>query len=322
MPILEKPPEREFEAGTQIADQYVVVRKVGRGGQGDVFLVTEASSGLPRAFKVTRLIERSYTARFLRGAISLREIQHPHIVRVTDSGLLPDGAAYVVTEWIDGPSLRGYHKNKAPTLGELCTIGESIANALTCLHAAGRVHRDIKPDNIMLRLIDGVPDVMSIVLLDFGLSQRLRHFQPNGQATTELGWIAGTVTHMAPEQLAGRRSSSKTDLYGLGATLYELAYGRSLACDLEWGRASVEKVDFPTVYIGPLVMQRLTEEIELPINEHAPASFQAVLKRLLRRDPNERPESASVAERMLRTIRIACEGLLDAELRSAQAADY
>jgi serine/threonine protein kinase len=302
MPILERPPERELASGSRIAGRYVVIKKIGRGGQGDVFLVEEEPSSELRAIKITRMQIPAFTARALRGAALLQRVQHPHVVRVTDAGQMPDGCAYIVSAWIDGLSLSEYFKGRPPSVEEICVVGELISDALQSVHAAGGVHRDVKSDNVLVPFIDGAPDLSSLVLVDFGLSQPLKQSEIRGPSTA-FGWISGTVSHMAPEQLAGRRSSPQTDLYGLGATLYELAYGRSLACDTSWGRASIDQPAFPTVYIGPLVMQRLTQEITLPASDRVPEQLQLLLARLLRRRPNERFESALVVANEFRHLR-------------------
>jgi serine/threonine protein kinase len=282
----------DIGAGTSIAGRYTVLEKIGGGGEGDVFLAQEEPNQTLRAVKVIRKDEEKRRARALASAEQLRGIDHPHVVHTTDAGRMADGRVFVVSEWIDGPSLHEYFKERLASPSEICLIGRLIADALSIIHATGAIHRDIKPGNIMLRLKERVPDLASVVLVDFGLLQELKHVNGQGDQSGSMGSVSGTLSYMAPEQLAGRRSSPRTDLYGLGATLYRLLYRHGLSGSGQWIVPLLENFEIKNVYVGPLVKRRLTEEITIPTHDGVPERLRALIERLLRRDPDERITSA------------------------------
>jgi serine/threonine protein kinase len=297
-----QPAESDLVIGTLVAGRYTVIKKIGRGGEGDVFLVEEENQARQGALKITRTASERTAARALRTADLLRRIEHPHIVRVIDAGRLADGRAYILSEWIDGPSLHEYFKKRFASAHELCTIGELIADALAAVHAVAGVHRDIKPANILLRCENRAPALTSLVVVDFGLLQECRDRGAQGGLGTRFGSIGGTYKFMAPEQLAGRRNVPQTDFYGLGATLYDLLYRPAEGPD-DWGRASLEQFEIPWVRVGAMVKRRLTEETTVPISDHVPESLRALIAQLLRRIPEERGTSALALASQFREIR-------------------
>ena len=218
---------------------FEIVRELGRGGMGTVYLARQASlGGRLVALKVlphgVSLSERART-RFRKEAEGLARIRHPNVVQVFDVVEL-DGAYAFAMEWIDGRSLLEVVQfvstrsagRRAEAAGEflgdfhpsqgwfdvLAGWGADVAAALQCTHDAGLLHRDVKPSNIMLRRDGGV------LLADFGLVR-----DEDAPSQTVTGAFLGTVSYAAPEQLRGAVLDQRTDVYGLGATLFHAACG-------------------------------------------------------------------------------------------------
>lgn len=200
--------------------RYLLYEELGRGGMGVVYRAWDPDRAGHVALKV--LIGGEHTApehveRFLREARSAAGLDHPNLVRVFDLGWV-DERAYFTMDLIEGPSLHEVLAGRgALPLSEALRITAAIARGLATAHANGRVHRDVKPSNVLLEP-DGTP-----VLTDFGLAADLH----GGDARlTRTGQVMGTPAYMAPEQLVtGNRASAATDQYGLGAVLYELLTG-------------------------------------------------------------------------------------------------
>jgi eukaryotic-like serine/threonine-protein kinase len=200
---------------------YQVVRRLGRGGMGTVYLARR--DGQLFAIKITVDPHPTALARLRREARALRELVHPSIVRIEDTGSYEHGF-YVAMEYIEGPTSReslARVDRLDDVLRPLLQVGEALAAA----HERGIVHRDVKPDNI---LIDRSGTAK---LVDFGLAKGLPGTPAHEHATladplTRTGATLGTVGYAAPEQLTGRTVDPRTDQFGLCATLYELLFDR------------------------------------------------------------------------------------------------
>ncbi len=224
MPMTE---QRRFEGSLGAGDRigpYAVVRRIGSGGMGTVYLCKAAEScpvpaGKQVAVKILRSAEGDERKRFERESRYLQTLQHPGIVRVLDTGE-DHGRLYLVMPLIDGKRLDDLVGPKHPPLAEEKAIDWMVQalEALHVAHLAGILHRDIKPGNLMLDK-DG-----RIRLLDFGLASA-----PDAESRmTRSGDVVGTPAYMAPEQASGRREelSRRSDIYAMGACLYELLTGR------------------------------------------------------------------------------------------------
>ena len=208
---------------------YQIVREIGRGGMGVVYLAQDVSLGRPVALK---LLPKHLTSdpnrlrRFEREARAASALNHHNILTIYEIAQL-DGLHSIATEFIDGVTLRGRIKSKRLELSETLNIAEQIASALVAAHEAGIVHRDIKPENVMLRR-DGY-----VKVLDFGLAKLTE--QPtvkkvNASAAvagmnTDTG-IMGTVGYMSPEQAQGESVDHRTDIFSLGVVIYEMVTGQ------------------------------------------------------------------------------------------------
>ncbi len=218
MPLL-GPPERPGELG--MLGAYPVLRLLGRGGMGVVYLARHPALNRQVAIKVLPL-ERAGAAareRFLREAQALAAIEHEHVVRIHEVHLPADGLAYLVMEYIEGPTLLEKiraEKRLAPMLAaEIC---RQIALGLAAVHARGLIHRDVKPGNILIETSTGRARIV-----DFGL---VRVMDAANDLTRED--LVGSPDYMSPEQVLGSSNvDSGTDLYSLGVTLYQAITGET-----------------------------------------------------------------------------------------------
>jgi serine/threonine-protein kinase len=204
---------------TALADRYRIVRHLGEGGMATVYLAHDERHDRHVALKVLRpeLAAIIGAERFLHEIKVTANLQHPHIVPLHDSGDA-DGSLYYVMPYIEGDTLRDKLKRERQLgIEEAIEITRSIASALDYAHRQGVIHRDIKPENILLH--DG-----QAMVADFGIA--LAVSQASGQRLTETGLSIGTPHYMSPEQAMGDRAlDARTDIYSLGAMLYEMLAG-------------------------------------------------------------------------------------------------
>ncbi len=225
------PPEMEAgsgatHVGTLLADRYRVDKLLGEGGMGQVFLGEHVHMRKAVAIKVLHrelTMQPEIVARFEREAVAAGRIEHPHVAAATDFGRLPDGAFYLVLEFVEGESLTALlsEQVKLPARRAL-GIARQIADALQAAHAAGVIHRDLKPDNVMLVNRPDGEDFVKV--LDFGIA-KVQGEDVEQPALTRAGTVFGTPEYMAPEQAQGLSADGRADLYTLGMMLYEMLSG-------------------------------------------------------------------------------------------------
>src|SRR5215475_6209617 len=225
---------QESRAGQTIG-HYHLIRQIGRGGLGEVYLARDTQLGRPAALK---LLQTSLTQdaarvrRFRQEARAASALNHPNILTIYEVGqadLSAGGAHFIAAEYVDGQTLRAFCHGSGLALGAALDILIQVAGALTAAHEAGIIHRDIKPENIMLRK-DGIAKV-----LDFGLAklteQAMRPDIRGGgsfpRVTTQPGVLMGTINYMSPEQARGLEVDERSDLFSLGVVMYELLTGRA-----------------------------------------------------------------------------------------------
>ncbi|HEY0461379.1 MAG TPA: protein kinase [Pyrinomonadaceae bacterium] len=217
-----KPETRKLEPGTRFS-HYEIIEQIGMGGMGEVYLAKDENLNRKVALKLlsSHITEdKTRVSRFRQEAFATSALNHPNIVTIYEIGK-SDDRDFIVTELIEGETLRARLRKKKPSLGESLDIALQVASALAAAHGAGIVHRDIKPENIMIR------EDSLVKVLDFGIAK----YRPNvkGQKAlveTEAGEIIGTAAYMSPEQARGLEIDAQTDVWSLGVILYEMLEGR------------------------------------------------------------------------------------------------
>ena len=263
-----------------IVPGYEIVRELGRGGMGVVYQAREPSLDRHVALKFLPLeyaCDPDRLGRFLREARTASALNHPHICTVHALGEHL-GQPYLVLEFIDGVTLDELTRTK-PGVAEVTPVIGQAARALAAAHAAGVVHRDVKPQNIMVRP-DGI-----VKVLDFGLA---RHVPANGGALsksngrdTDPGARVGTMLYMSPEQARADPVNSASDVFSLGLVMYELITGQNpFSADSDFGvlHAIVSRTPFPP--------SRLNPEVSAPL--------EGLILRMLAKDSHLRPTAMEV----------------------------
>jgi serine/threonine-protein kinase len=263
-----------YATGDVIDGQYQVQALLGEGGAAEVYRAVDISTGQTVVVKLPHLSTAGDLAAFNRYKREIEigvHMDHPGIQRL----LSDDRKPYMVMQYVEGDSLRKYLRAHAPLpVPQVLGIGIQLAQALEYVHDQGVVHRDLKPDNIVIG-----PDG-NVTLMDFGIALRLASRR---LTFSHLSNAVGTPDYMAPEQVRGERGDARTDVYALGVVLYELLTGR---------------VPYPAESDGALEAMRRKVETVPPlvrrVRADVPEPVQAIVYRALRRRPEER--YASMAE--------------------------
>jgi eukaryotic-like serine/threonine-protein kinase len=260
-------------------DAYEIVRPLGSGGMGEVWLATEVRLGRKVALKVlpadlTR--EPSRVQRFEQEARAASALNHPNVCTIHALGETSEGQHYIAMEYVEGDTLRHRFSTTRLAIREALDVAIQVAAALSAAHAAGIVHRDIKPENVMLR-----PDGF-VKVLDFGLAKLAPAPAEIAGADsthmvlkTEAGVVVGTAAYMSPEQARGQEVDARTDIWSLGVLLYEMVAGRSPFAG-------------PT---GTDVLAGILEREPVPLGRFAskvPDELQRIVSKTLRKDREHR----------------------------------
>ncbi|MDX1583222.1 MAG: protein kinase [Thermoanaerobaculia bacterium] len=271
-----------IETGTRLGP-YEIVESIGAGGMGEVWRAKDtrldhqvAIKVLPQGFAENE----QFLQRFEREARTISSLNHPHICTLHDVGE-ENGSHYLVMEYIEGESLADRLRKGPLPLHEVLKYGRQIASALDAAHKRNVVHRDLKPGNVMLTR-------SGAKLLDFGLAKSaaeggvvdgMTSMPTEAKPLTEEGTILGTFQYMAPEQLEGTEADARTDIFALGAVLYEMATGR---------RAF--QGETKTSLIASIVSSQ-PEPIS-SLTPMTPPALDHVVRRCLEKDPDDRWQSA------------------------------
>ncbi len=270
--------------GTQVA-RYRIVRLLGEGGMGRVYLAVHPEIGSRVAIKVLSAPSVSnpeLVQRFFDEARAVNLIAHDHIVSIMDLDRLPNGTPYIVMEYVHGNTLRTLVDQGPLPVAGLLRVGTEVLQALDAVHAAGIVHRDLKPDNVMVTLTGHAK------VLDFGIAKLTRD-RTTDTPRTRTGAMVGTPDYMAPEQIRGWAVDARTDLYAVGLLLYEAATGvRPFTGDSDF-----EVMD-----------KHLREEAPDPraLRPDLPSPLSAVILAALNKAPNQRFQSARAMGNALAAI--------------------
>jgi eukaryotic-like serine/threonine-protein kinase len=212
--------------GEVIEDRFEIVRLIGSGGGGAVFEVMDRTSEQPAALKMLVAEDKDLAARLVREGKALSLVAHPNLVALVDAGETADGTPYVVTELVNGRSLREVLDTETIPPRRALAIVRQLLEALNCVHDAGMIHRDIKPENIMLA-DGGQPGRDYVRLLDFGAAKIVDPSNIGEGKLTRAGLeVFGSPPYIAPETAIGEPIDGRTDLYSVGIVLYELLAGR------------------------------------------------------------------------------------------------
>ncbi len=256
-----------------LAGRYRLDEVVGRGGMSTVYRGTDLSLDRVVAVKVALdpLVEQSpiYLARFTREAQSTAALSHPGVVTVYDAGA--DGPTrFIVMELVPGRSLADILRDEGPLEpARAARIAAQVADALSAAHAAGIVHRDIKPGNVMV-----TPDGQ-VKVLDFGIARAL-----DSQSLTQTATVLGTSAYMAPEQALGQPADARSDIYSLGCVLYEMLTGEPPF----------------TADVSAAVLHQHVRVAPKPARERNPAippALDELVMQMLAKSPDDRPQTAA-----------------------------
>jgi serine/threonine protein kinase len=267
-------------AGEYVAD-YEVESLISIGGMGEVYLARDAERR-PVALKILRrhlIVNAQAVDRFETEARAASALRHPNIVTVYESGRSPAGL-FIAMEWLDGSTFRAIMDAGRAEIAQAIDWGGQAARALSAAHTAGILHRDMKPENVMLRK-DGV-----VKILDFGLARHgggavVPEVSALGASGTISGTLSGTLLYMPPEILRGETATSASDVFSLGVFLYELTSGRHpFAGDTPLD--VFEAIECrPVAAIGSL-------------RNGVPEEVDRLIVRMLDRDPEGRPPASEV----------------------------
>jgi eukaryotic-like serine/threonine-protein kinase len=252
--------------GELIAGRYELEKLVGSGGMSNVFRAHDRLLERTVALKIlheqyTR--DDDYVERFRREARAVAKLAHPNIVTVIDRGE-QDGRQFIVFEYVDGQNLKDLTRNGPLEVRDAIGLTLQVARALSFAHSRGLVHRDVKPQNVLLNE-DGQAKVT-----DFGIARSL-----DVQGVTQTGTVLGTSDYIAPEQARGQKVDPKTDIYSLGAVLYELLVG---------------EVPFSGDNFVAVAMRHVNEPVPSVLEDRpdCPARLDLAVQRAMAKDPDDR----------------------------------
>ena len=297
------------ESGSILDGKYQILDRLGRGGMGEVYKVQHLHLHEPRVVKILRqdlANDAQLAQRFLQEARIATQIKHANIAILHDISRLPDNSFYMVWEFVEGEDVGKMLRSGplSPTLA--AELGIQALRGLGAIHAAGVVHRDISPDNLMVgRDTAGRPQLK---IIDLGLAKRLA--LPS-QDDTDSGVLLGKLRYCAPEQASPDAAAidARADLYSLGAVLYEMVCGKG---------------PFDSESAHGFVLRKLTEEarpvVERNPDVRLPAAFDQTIRQALERDPDRRfPDAASFLQALVR-VRDLLRGAVTVEMAGARPA--
>ena len=271
-----------LEIGMFLVDRYEILGKIGAGGMADVYKVKDHILGRVVAVKVLKpeySEDVNFVTKFRTEAQSAAGLEHPNIVNIYDVSV-KDSLKYIVMELVEGITLKNYILKKGTlSFNEIMSITEQILLALDHAHQKGVVHRDIKPQNIMM-LKNG-----SIKVADFGIAKL-----PNAETVTMTDKAIGTVFYISPEQASGKKIDRRSDIYSLGVTMYEMATGKLPFV-----------ADSPVTVAIMQVKNRPRPPREL--NDSLPLGLEQIIMGAMEKNPDNRFQSAAQMLRHLAQVK-------------------
>ena len=278
----------------ELLGRYRFERLLGQGGMATVFSARDVRLARDVAIKLIRpehFGDAELRARFEREARTIARITHPGVIALFDSGELPDGTAFLVMEKLRGHDLARYLLECGPgTPRQVASLARQAGAALAAAHAAGVVHRDVKPANLFLA---DEPPGFRVKVLDFGLAKSMAH----EKGLTRTGMVVGTPEYMSPEQVSGEEVDARTDVYALGAVCYEALLGCRAIRGEDLGRILANVLD-------------AVPEPASSILPGVPAEASDALAAALAKDHGSRPaDVAAWAERLASALDRMPEGI-------------
>ena len=275
----------ENGAATVINDRYEVHKRIGRGGMADVFSARDLLLDRQVAMKVLFpefAVDENFVERFRREAQSAANLSHPNIVSVYDWGKF-DGTYFIAMEEVQGQTLADVLKaNKQLTAKQAGEIAGEVAAALGFAHDGGLAHRDIKPANIL------IGSNGQVKVADFGIARAMN--APTEDNLTQVGSVMGTATYFSPEQAQGAQPDPRSDLYSLGIVMYEMVSGKP-----PFAGENPVSIAYKQVHDAPQPLVQLIADVPRP--------FEAIVAKLLAKDPKLRYPSANALRDDLRRFR-------------------
>jgi serine/threonine protein kinase len=271
--------------GQEIQGRYRVIRELGRGGMGKVYLAEQLSIGRRVALKV---LHEMYTqnpevlTRFRREAQLAASLDnHLRVVTIYDCGEMEDGSVFIVMEYVQGRTLREVIGGPLP-IRQAVSLAIQIAEGLHVVHRAGILHRDVKPQNIMVRQTE---EEEAVKLMDFGIARPLdSHTQ-----LTHVGFAVGTAGYMAPEITQHGQYSQQSDLYAWGIVLYEMLTGK-----VPFTAPTPEALALKHWHESPVPLRQVRPEV--------PAAIEQLVVHTLEKKPEDRPKNMREVITRLRTV--------------------
>ncbi len=259
-----------------LADRYQLTQRLGEGSFAETFLATDSLLQRQVAVKILReqyARDPHFATRFTREAQAAAAVSHPNVVEVYDSGHAGE-TLFIVMEWVEGPDLKQLIREQAPLpIPEAIRLLRELLQGLAAIHQAGIIHRDVKPQNVLLSKQG------TAKLTDFGIARGAV-----GSSLTETGMALGTAAYMAPEQASGKPVGPGVDLYAAGVILFELVTG---------------ELPFPGANPVQVMYRQVHEPVPRPreVNRAIPAELEGVILRALAKEPGQRyPTAEAMAE--------------------------
>lgn len=261
-----------FEGGALLATRYRLLEKIGEGGAAEVFRAIDVRLDRTVAIKLLRpqfVVDQQSRARFVNEAKAAAGLSHPNIVDVYDFGDAPEGGMFIAMQYVEGENLKDLLQQRGRlNPAEAISIAQQVCHALSAAHDRGVIHRDVKPQNILLDRAG------SVKLTDFGVAKAL-----SGPQLTQSGMTFGTAAYLSPEQATGQPVGPPSDLYALGCVMYEMLAGQP-----PFSGDNPAIVAYKQVWEQPRPLHDMVPEV--------PPSLEGVVMRLLNKDPNKRYPSA------------------------------
>jgi eukaryotic-like serine/threonine-protein kinase len=288
------------KAGFQLG-HYRIEGRLGEGGMGVVYRALDTKLNRPVAVKFLSddVADTAARRRFQREAQTASSLNHPHILTVYDAGEF-EGRQYLVTEFVDGGTLKNWVRAEKRTWRQVVELLVGVADGLATAHQAGILHRDIKPDNILVAT-NGYAK-----LADFGLAKLTETIRDDATTLTEggtqQGVIIGSIPYMSPEQASGKPLDARSDIFSFGSMLFETLAGRRPfegATSLELLQAIIHRPALPLPELRPDLPLGLRMAIEKALDKDPAQRYQTMreivvdLRRLIRESGIEPPPAAS-----------------------------